>query len=316
MAVFTDNPAYGAALLPAGAVGAFAPARPPAPVDAALLRAMFGDAELSCAPLAVPGWQRILAADFARDSQYDRLIQLARGTRLPDRVACVARAGTGFHGFRGRSWSADPGNIHLTVHLAPERPIDRFETVFTALAAVAVVETIDTVAGLSGAARVKWVNDVLVRGAKVAGVLAYTQTRADAVTSVILGIGLNVETTPAVERSAHVPAAGSLREFASDPAAVSTAPVLHALLLALDRLYTEVLEHGHVPIMDRYRARSAVVGRDVTICSEGGDGSLPSVLAAGRVTAVGDGLELYLSGRAEPVTRGRLILGSLPDGEP
>lgn len=315
MSVFTDNAAYGAALLPPGVVGTFAPAPAPAQRDGALLRAMFGDAELVSAPLAVPGWHRIFASDFAHGSQYDRLIQLAREITLPDRIACVARAGAGFHGFRGRAWNASPGNIHLTVHLAPERPIERFETVFTALAAVAVVDTIDAIEGLAGQAHIKWVNDVLVQGAKVAGVLAYTQTRADAVTSVILGIGLNVETRPAVERSIYVPAAGSLREFAPDPAAAATAPVLHTLLRSLDRLYSDVLAQGHAPIMERYRARCAVLGRDVTICAEDGDdGGAPTVVAAGRVIAVGDGLELYLSDHAEPITKGRLILGTMPEG--
>lgn len=315
MAVFTDNAAYGAALLPAGVVGGFAPALPVPESDRLLLDAIFGsDAAISSAPLALPGWRRILASDFAHGSQYDRLIQLARGTTLPDRVACVARAGTGFRGFRGRSWSASPGNIHLAVHLAPDRPIARFETVFTALAAVAVAETVDTVPGLAGQARIKWVNDVLVRDAKVAGVLAYTQTRADTVTSVVLGIGLNVETTPAVERSAYVPAAACLRDFAPDPAA-STAPVLEVLLRALDRLYGEVLEVGHGAIMERYRARSAVLGRDVTIwADDGGLDVSPHVLASGRVTAVGDGLELYLNGRSEPITKGRLIMGNVPAG--
>jgi BirA family transcriptional regulator, biotin operon repressor / biotin---[acetyl-CoA-carboxylase] ligase len=314
MAVYTDSPAYGETLLPPGAVGEFAPGAAAADTGQPLLASIFEPgAELYTAPLRIPGWQHILAVDFADGSQYDRMIELARQTTIPDRVACLARTGSGFHGFRGRGWDTQPGNIHLTVHFSPERPIPHFETVFTALAAVAVVDAIGAVPGLAGRARIKWVNDVLVDGAKVAGVLAYTQTRSDVITTVVLGIGVNVETKPGVERSEFVPAAGCLRDFAPDPGHATTPAVLGALLQALHLRYSDVLEHGHLPVMERYRGHSAVIGRHVTICEEGSEPA--PVIATGRVEAIGDGLELYLEGRAEPVTRGRLILGDVPGRE-
>jgi BirA family transcriptional regulator, biotin operon repressor / biotin---[acetyl-CoA-carboxylase] ligase len=316
MAVYTDNCEYGGALLPDGALGPFVACNPPAmlpPADLPLLESWFDDVpSLHTAALAVPGWHHLLASDYAHGSQYDRLIQLVRQTPLPDRTAFIARTGTGFRGFRQRTWAAEPGNIHLTVHLAPARRMERFETVFTALSAVAACEAIDLVPGLAGRARIKWVNDVLVDGAKVAGVLAYTQTRDAVVTSVVLGIGLNVATTPQIERSPFVPAASSLAALAPEPAAVDTRRVLYDLLRALARNYDLVREHGFAPIMEQYRARSAVIGEEVTICADNGaeDGTpADRVLAAGRVEAVGDGLELHLAGRAEPVRTGRLILG-------
>jgi BirA family transcriptional regulator, biotin operon repressor / biotin---[acetyl-CoA-carboxylase] ligase len=311
MAVYTDSPAYGRALLPPGAADPLTRIESvPAAVRPLLDEIFARGAELHGARLALPGWQHILAVEYALGSQYDRLVELARRTSIPDRVACVAGSGTGFHGFRDRAWSARPGNIHLTVHFAPERPIARFETVFTALAAVAVADAIDTVPELAGRARIKWVNDVLIDGAKVAGVLAYTQTRGDVITSAVLGIGVNVETTPPVARSAFVPAAASLRDVAQAPHSTDSATMLAALLHALHRRYSDVLDDGHQSIMEQYRARSALIGRDVTICDEGDDPS--RVHAEGRVIAIGDGLELYLEGRAAPVTRGRLILGSPP----
>jgi BirA family transcriptional regulator, biotin operon repressor / biotin---[acetyl-CoA-carboxylase] ligase len=310
MSVYTDSPAYGGSLLPPGPVGAFAPGLVAPDADRPLIHAILGDAPVHTAPLTLAGWHHILAVEHADGSQYDRLIELVRSRPVADRIACLARAGSGFHGFRGRAWNASAGNIHLTVHLTPQRSVAHFATVFTALAAVCVADAIDTIPGLAGHATIKWVNDVLVDGAKVAGVLAYTQTRSDVVTSVILGIGVNVETTPDVQRSGFVPAAGSLRELAPDPATVAGAPVLAALLHALHTRYEQVLEDGPAGIMEQYRARSAVLGQEVAVCEEGEDPD--RVIAEGRVEAIGDGLELYLEGRAEPVTRGRLILGGPP----
>jgi hypothetical protein len=52
-----------------------------------------------------------------------------------------------------------------------------------------------------------------------------------------------------------------------------------------------------------------VLGQEVVISSDEAD-EVPRVLAAGRVVGIGDGLELKLAGHPEPVTRGRLILGT------
>ena len=75
------------------------------------------------------------------------------------------------------------------------------------------MDTIDTIPELSGKAGIKWVNDVLIDGAKVSGVLAYTQQEGDNVTAATLGIGLNLKTTPRIDPSPFVPRAASLTDF-------------------------------------------------------------------------------------------------------
>jgi biotin-[acetyl-CoA-carboxylase] ligase BirA-like protein len=253
-------------------------------------------------------WRYLVVSGFSAGSQYDRLIGLARQrAAAPDGVACVARTGIGFQGFKGRSWVASPGNVHLSVHFAPARPIERFETVFMALAAVSVIETIDSIPGLSGRAGVKWVNDVVIEGSKVAGVLAYSQTRGDVVTSVVLGIGLNVETRPTVTPTPFVPRAAALRDYVAGAPAVEASSVLRLLLSALARNYRILLREGYRPLMDRYRERSVVIGREVLISSDDPD-EVPRIFAAGRVAAISDGMELHLFGGEHPVNRGRLIL--------
>lgn len=311
LALYTNAPGYARALLPVGARRVPTRCGGPAAEERPLVEAMLGDsASVYTTALDDPLWRHVLVSGFAAGSQYDRMIRLGReGVEIPDAVACVARTGGAFQGFRGRSWVGRPGNIHLTVHLAPGRPIERFGSVFMALAAVSVVDAIDAVPGLDGRASIKWVNDVLLGGAKVGGVLVHTQTRGDAVTAVVLGIGLNVETTPAVAPTAFVPAVGSLRDFAADPARASEREVLGGLLRALARNYRTLLDDGYRPLMERYRARSAVLGREVLVSSDEAD-EVPRIRAAGRVAAIGDGLELRLAGRAQPVTNGRLIFGA------
>lgn len=313
MIVHADDPGHAAALLCEGEPPVFVRAgRPSADVHPLIERLFDPGASLWTARMVGSAWAHVLVRSEAPLSQYDRLIDCARSTVLPDRIACLAGSGSGFHGSAGRAWSALPGNIHLTVHLSPQAEVPRFETVFTALAAVSVIDAIDSIPALRGSARIKWVNDVLVDGAKVAGVLAYTQSRGRTVSSVVLGIGLNVGTAPAIRPTSFVERAGCIRDSAAarEPSAaraVTVPAVLHALLDALAKNCADVLEHGHAPVMDRYRQRSAIIGRAVTVWPDHDvPGEVP--LAAGRVAGIGDGLELLLEGGAEPVTRGRLRL--------
>lgn len=306
MAVFTDNMEFAARLMPDPRPAGWGPALTCDDTDD-WLEVFLREPRYRARPAdAGRPWSRILLSEVADGSNYDRLIDLARaGAPVPDGTVCVAGSGRGFHGFKGRSWAAVPGNLHLSVYLAPRRAIERFEVAFMALAAVSVVDAMDRVPALAGRAGIRWVNDVMLEGAKVAGVLAYTQAQRTTVNAAVLGIGVNVETRPAVVPTAFVPAVTHLAEHA--PADDLLPRFFHHLLDALDRNYGTLLDRGHASLVDRYRSRSVVVGREVAVCAEDSDAE-PRVLDRGVVASVGDGLELYFEGRAAPVTRGRIVV--------
>jgi BirA family biotin operon repressor/biotin-[acetyl-CoA-carboxylase] ligase len=252
-------------------------------------------------------WKHLFLAEFSPRSQYDLLIDLSRDRSLPDGLLCLTGTSDKLHGFKNRPWTASPGNIHLSVHLVPAKAMEHFGVGFTILAAVSVVDAIDGLPGLEGRAGIKWVNDILIEGAKVCGVLAYTQTMKDVVSSAVLGIGLNVETTPSVEPTPYVPRVAALRDFALDLSTCTQAIVLEELIHTLDRNYRSYLNGGYKALIDRYRERSLVTGREVTVRSD--DLSTEAeVIASGRVSGLGENLELLIEGIDEPVSRGRLIL--------
>jgi BirA family biotin operon repressor/biotin-[acetyl-CoA-carboxylase] ligase len=313
MVIFSDSVEFAAELLPAEftAHRAFSPAcdASVAPLVGALLA---NPQEVRVSTAALPAWTHLFLAAHSARSQCDQLIALSRnGHRLPDRTACVARTGGGFHGFKGRSWAAAPGNVHLAVHFAPGRPIERFEVAFTILAALSVVDAIDGLPGMKHRPGIRWVNDIVLNDAKVGGVLAYTQTQGQTVTSAVLGVGLNVEVTPAVEPTPFVPAVSSLRDLAGDGPSISLRILLGRLLDALRSNYELLLQSGYQPLLERYRRHSTVTGRHCTVCTEESD-LVADVVAAGRLTAIGDGLELHLEGYEAPFTRGRLLVEEPP----
>jgi BirA family biotin operon repressor/biotin-[acetyl-CoA-carboxylase] ligase len=258
-------------------------------------------------------WHHLFLVETAKSSHYDLLIELGRaGVRLPDRVLCLAGAGEHFHGFKGRPWSAPQGNTYLAVHLRPDRVVSRPATSFTVLAALSVVDAIDTIPGLEKSASIKWVNDILIDGAKVAGVLAYTQSSGKTVSGAVLGIGVNVETQPDIEPTPFVPRACALQSQASRREDCTQQTFFAALASALDANYGLLLAGGYEALLERYRDRSSVIGHHVTLCSDE-PGQEFDVLAEGRVTGIGDGLELAIEGYRRPFTKGRLVMGSVDD---
>lgn len=309
MAVYTDDPQFATAFLSSEIAAGFVPAGPRDPALRPVLDAVFQNGPVFVSnertPEPIP---TLLITEYSPRSQYDFLIEMARGRNgLPDGIFCLAGAGEKFHGFKGRHWEALQGNLHLAVHFAPGREVERFGVAFTILAALSVAESLNQIAGLENRARIKWVNDILVEEKKVGGVLAYTQSQGTAVTSAVLGIGVNVEATPEVVPTPFVPAVGAVRDLLSGTPQGLRQAVLWELLKTLGETYRVLLEEGVDPLLRRYREHSMVLGRRVTICTEDSDEQM-EVLAEGRVAGIGENLELLLEGRDKPVTGGRLVL--------
>jgi BirA family biotin operon repressor/biotin-[acetyl-CoA-carboxylase] ligase len=172
------------------------------------------------------------------------------------------------------------------------------------------VDAIDAIPGLEESAGIKWVNDILIDGAKVGGVLAYTQSMGGAISGAVLGIGVNVETEPDIEPTPFVPQAGTLRSKASRPEACNQQSFFAALAAALDTNYTRLLAGEYEALLERYRERSLVIGRQVTLCADKPGPEL-DVIARGRVSRIGDALELAIEGYEQPFTKGRLISGTV-----
>jgi BirA family biotin operon repressor/biotin-[acetyl-CoA-carboxylase] ligase len=311
MLVYTDSVDYARTVLGRSADLWSAPASEPSDDLRSLVESAYGAKEIRESTVHNGShWHYLLLVEVAERSHYDLLIELSRaGARLPDRVLCLAGAGACFHGFKGRSWSAPQGNTHLSAYLRPTRAVERPATSFTVLAAVSVLEAIDSIPGLENSAGIKWVNDIIIDDAKVGGVLAYTQSAGGMIGGAVLGIGVNVETEPEVEPTPFVPRAGALRMVAPRPADCTQGSFFAALAAALDANYSRLIAGEHNALLDRYRERSLVIGRQVTLCAEE-PGSELDVIAHGRVTGIGDGLELMIEGHERPFTKGRLIIGS------
>lgn len=198
-----------------------------------------------------------------------------------DGVAVLAGEQTAGRGQHGRRWQCRRGDgVLLSVLLFPP-PALRRPAVLTAWAAVAVCETVQRLTGLQP--RIKWPNDVLVRGRKVCGILI-EQGRA-----AVAGIGLNVCQPPEYFAAAGLPHGASLAQFTDADLDARTAAEM--LLRRMDEEYTRLLEGDLATLEVSWKRHIGLLGRDVI--AERYDGPTHR----GRLLELGfDGVELERPG--------------------
>jgi BirA family biotin operon repressor/biotin-[acetyl-CoA-carboxylase] ligase len=178
----------------------------------------------------------------------------------------VAERQTAGRGRRGRGWvSPARRNLAFSVVLRPDLPVARAAEV-TLVAAVAVCDALRQ-AGVE--AGIKWPNDLLVRGRKIAGILTELAAETDRVQWVVVGIGVNVnareEDFPEALRGQVTSIL--LERGQTAPRALFAAACLASLEGWLDRH----AEEGFAPVRAAWRERSVTLGQQVQVRTDGGD---------------------------------------------
>jgi BirA family biotin operon repressor/biotin-[acetyl-CoA-carboxylase] ligase len=130
-------------------------------------------------------------------STSDLLLRLAAAGE-PEGLALLARRQTAGRGRDGRGWTSPAGNLSLSLLLRPDAPA-RDAPHWALLAAVALAEALAPSLPNPAALRLKWPNDLLLHGAKLAGVLVESAaTRDGRIEWLVVGLGANLAVAPAV----------------------------------------------------------------------------------------------------------------------
>jgi BirA family biotin operon repressor/biotin-[acetyl-CoA-carboxylase] ligase len=200
------------------------------------------------APVLPDGWT-LFALDSV-GSTNDEAARLAEAGAAEGTVVW-AREQSGGRGRRGRHWASPIGNLYSSTILRPDCAASR-ATELGFVAALAVADVVP--AGRE--TRVKWPNDVMVDGGKVAGILLESLIgQGGLVEHVVAGIGINVAFAPEVPEMRYPGAAlgGS----------VETA--LERLTQALARRLAEWRRHGFETVRAEWLAQAGPLGADVDV---------------------------------------------------
>lgn len=180
----------------------------------------------------------------------------------PEGLVAVAAQQTMGRGRLGRDFQSPAGKgLYLSALLRPQLPPERVLPI-TALCAVAACNAVERVSGVR--AGIKWTNDLVLNGRKLAGILAEMDLdgKTGALRSVVIGIGIN---------------ANQLREdFSGDVAEMATSLRMEtgkevdlraleaALIEELNAAYT-ALNGVITPFLEQYRRDCITLGREVRI---------------------------------------------------
>jgi BirA family biotin operon repressor/biotin-[acetyl-CoA-carboxylase] ligase len=125
----------------------------------------------------------------------DKARELAR-QGAPHFSCVVAEHQTNGRGRLNRKWESDPGGLWVTLILTPDVPA-ALAYLYNFAASLSLSLTLESLFELD--VRVKWPNDLLLNGKKLAGLLSEIETRADMIRYLLVGIGLNVNNDPSSE---------------------------------------------------------------------------------------------------------------------
>jgi BirA family transcriptional regulator, biotin operon repressor / biotin---[acetyl-CoA-carboxylase] ligase len=236
--------------------------------------------------LVVPGglWREIRVVAETGSTNSDLLADARRG--VAEGAVLAAETQSAGRGRIGRQWVTPPrAALTFSVLLRPAAVPQARRGWVPLLAGVALALALRQEAGVD--ARLKWPNDVLVNGAKLAGILAEQSDDA-----IVVGAGINVST-----RLDELPVPGATSLALEGAAVTDRDRLLAAVLRELERWYLawtgRAGDAGESGLAAEYRRLSATLGRPVAVSLPGGQ----------TMTGEADGVD----------DLGRLVVGS-PEG--
>jgi BirA family biotin operon repressor/biotin-[acetyl-CoA-carboxylase] ligase len=113
----------------------------------------------------------------------------------PGHLWVTAARQTGGRGRRGRTWVSEPGNLYASLLLIDPAPLSQRATLPLAVA-LAVRSAICEVLPAPETVKLKWPNDVLIRGKKTSGILLESEDLPDGRNALVIGCGINIQSRP------------------------------------------------------------------------------------------------------------------------
>ncbi len=244
--------------------------------------------------LRVPDGYRVTELDDIDSTNLEAARQA--GTGAPDGTVIWAKAQSGGRGRRGRAWNSPAGNLYCSILMRPTEPAQTAAQIGFVVS-LAGAEAVRGVLPAGRVAALKWPNDILISGRKVAGILLESQSSAPGrLDWLVAGFGLNVVSHP---DSVEYPAS----DLRAEGASTTARGMLEAYLESFARWRARWRGEGFAPVRAAWTGLAVGLGRDIKV-------RLTDETLEGRFRALDDdgGLVLELAdGSLRVVTSGQVF---------
>ncbi|SLN18023.1 biotin--[acetyl-CoA-carboxylase] ligase [Ruegeria meonggei] len=194
------------------------------------------------------------------DSTLDEAARIAPSAQGP--VWIMAHSQTSARGRRGRAWANPKGNLAATLLMRPDGSPEQ-AALRSFVAALALFDACVAVTGRAAGFALKWPNDVLLNGGKLAGILLESTGQGRAVSHLSIGIGVNLSEAP----PSHAVEPGALRPvslLSETGASVTPEDFLTELAAAYAGYESQFATYGFEPIRTAWLSRAARLGEVIT----------------------------------------------------
>ncbi len=232
-------------------------------------------------------------------STMDEAFALGTSGAVEGTLVC-AETQTKGRGRMGRVWVSPPGKgIYASLIVRPQTSLNEVAQL-TLVSAVALCEALRNVSGVNVA--IKWPNDILIDGKKVAGILTELNAEMDRVKFVIVGFGINVNTL-----ASQLPEEGTSLKIEAKKE-FSRVLVLQEVLRSFEKWLAIFQAQGFPTVREEWKVRSWTLGRRVKFIEPSGeiigtafdlapDGCLLLRKDSGEVVKKISGDALHISGK-------------------
>ena len=180
--------------------------------------------------------------------------------KIAEGTIIIAEKQVGGKGRLGREWFSPPGGIWLSIILYPQLSPSYIPRI-TLMTAVAVVKTIEKVSRIK--ARIKWPNDILIKGKKLCGILTEMNAELDLINWVVVGIGVNAninqEEFPEDIRDNSI----SLKEVLGKE--ISRVKLIQIFLKEFEKYYEKLKRKEFPSILEEWKLYSHTLGKKIKI---------------------------------------------------
>lgn len=181
--------------------------------------------------------------------------------QAPEGAVVVSKKQTQGKGRSGKIWVSDyDQGIYFSTILKPSIPISR-ASFLTQVAGAALATSLEK---LGVACQIKWPNDLVLNGRKIAGILTEMRAEIESLSYIVVGIGVNIG--PKTFEESITTVATSL---ANEGYQIRDLDLLRTFFIDFEDLYEDFKKRDYTRILGILKYKSAVLGKEIYLIRDG-----------------------------------------------